>query len=146
MEELVRRPPRLEGVVVDLAEGDGAAQRLGGGVDGPLAPGDEQQPPGMRAQLARLCEQFAAGAVRQPLVAEDQSHPLAVLVHARELGERRCCGAGGHDPVGAAVAVLELAADELDDIGIVVHRQDHGQAFVPCVGVGRRVGHSSFSR
>ena len=46
VEELVGRPPRLEGVVVDLAEADAAAQRLGGGVDRPLAPGDEQQPPG----------------------------------------------------------------------------------------------------
>ena len=78
----------------------------------------------MWEELPGLGEQFAPRAVGKPLVGQDQGHPLARLPQRGQLVQRRGGCPGGPDLVRPAVSVLQLPAQELDGVRIVVDGQD----------------------
>ena len=82
----------------------------------------------MWEELPGLGEQLAPRAIGKPLVGQDQGHPIACLLQSGQLVQRRGGRPGGQDLVRPAVTVIQLAAQELDGVRVVVDGQDDGKS------------------
>ena len=126
VEQLVVLGPGLEDVVVDVAHGHGAQDRLRGRAVRPGTPGDQQGPSGVGVHRAHPAQQLGARHVGQPLVGEHGDDRVALLLSSLELLERR----GGrqlpaHAEVGAEPA-LEVGFDPRQGLGVGVHGEQKG--------------------
>src|SRR5690606_15785846 len=133
---LVRRPPWLESVVVDRADGHQPVDGVGRRPVGPAAPIDHHDPPGIRMQRANLAEEVLAVV----LLGAGQGAHHEGDGHARgsqpiERGQAGGTRALAADVVIGGVASIELADGAPTRAWIVFDHKKHRL-------LGQRTGHA----
>ena len=126
MEELVRRAPRLERVVVDVAERHRVLDRTRRLLVGPSAPRDEERALRMRVEIVNPLEQGLALQLARAAGREHDRHGLALVVQRLELTQR-CLGRRAADDAVVAGVPLELVRDPLERLRVLVDREYEGK-------------------
>ncbi len=126
MEQLVRRAPRLQRVVVDVPESHGSANGVCRLLVGPSSPRDQERPLRVWMEVVHALQELLA---LQPLRSASRQHDCdrrVVVAQGLELRQRGLGRRPADDLVVARVA-LQLGGDPVERIGVLVHRQDERQ-------------------
>ena len=138
VELLLRRLPRLEQVVVDVDDVDGADRGVGVGVGG------EQGAAGARDDVHRLLEELDAVHAGHPVVGEDRRGGLAAQGQLAQRVQGVRPGLGADHPELAPVPPAQVPGDGAGHPGVVVdgHQDGPGHATPsgaePSTGCARR--------
>ncbi len=123
MEQLVRRAPRLERVVVDVAESHRRADGVRGLLVRPPSPRDQQRTLRVRVQVVHALEEFLALELLRSASRQHHGDRRVVLTQRLQLRQRSLGRRAADDLVVARVA-LQLGGDPVQRLGVLVDRQD----------------------
>ena len=126
MEELVRRAPRLERVVVDVPERHRRADGVRGVLVRPSSPRDEQRALGVRVEVVDTLQEALALELLCAASCQHDCHRRIVVTQRLELRERRL-GRRPADHLVVARVALELGCDPVQRLCVLVDGQDEGK-------------------
>jgi len=133
---LLRGVPRLHQIVVEADFVNAGDRRLGVGV------GRQQNLAGLGKDLLGLGQKLDAGHLRHALVDQKQGDRGVALLKLLQDFEGFRAIAGTDDAVVAAKVSAQIAADGVQDLRLIVQRQDNGlyHTFSPVIGRGQGAG------